>query len=62
MKLLSGNWLLVKHGALDALADVSEEKHPQNKGRSHLTAFLSRDEGATWEGGLLLDGRPSRAV
>lgn len=58
MKLHSGNWLLVKHGSLEALSNAREEKHPANRGRSHLTAFLSRDEGRTWEGGLLLDERP----
>jgi hypothetical protein len=26
-------------------------------GRSHLTAFVSRDDGCTWGGGLLLDER-----
>ena len=26
-------------------------------GRSHLTAFLSRDDGHSWVGGLLLDER-----
>ncbi len=57
MKLASGNWLLVKHGTLQAISDVGETKHPQNRGRSHLTAFLSRDQGQTWEGGLLLDQR-----
>jgi hypothetical protein len=30
---------------------------PNGKDRSHLTAFLSTDEGATWTGGLLLDER-----
>ena len=46
MKLQSGNWLLVKHGPLDTLT-----------GRVQLMAFLSRDEGHTWEGGLMLDDR-----
>ena len=46
-RLSSGNWLLVKHGPLDE--DVS---------RRLLTAYLSRDEGRTWEGGLLLEERP----
>lgn len=45
-KLKSGAWLLVKHGGLD------EAKH-----RSHLTAYVSDDEGATWKGGLLLEER-----
>ncbi len=57
MKLCSGNWLLVKHGNLDAVSEAREQKCPESVGRSHLTAFLSRDEGRTWEGGLLLDER-----
>ncbi len=45
-RLVSGNLLLVKHG-------------PVNKrtGRSHLTAYVSRDDGITWDGGLMLDER-----
>jgi len=31
--------------------------HVNFTGRDNLTALLSRDDGATWEGGLLLDGR-----
>ena len=45
-KLASGAWLLVKHGGLDTA-----------KRRSHLTAYVSDDEGATWKGGLLLEER-----
>lgn len=45
-RLLSGNLLLVKHGPIDKRTD-----------RSHLTAFLSKDDGQTWSGGLLLDER-----
>ena len=45
-RLNSGNLLLVKHGSID-----------QRTGRSHLTAFVSRDDGKTWTGGLLLDER-----
>lgn len=52
MKLRSGNWLLVKHGTMDAELEKS-----LNRGRTHLMAYLSRDEGNTWEGGLLLDER-----
>jgi len=33
--------------------------HHQFTGRSHLTAFLSEDDGASWQGGLLLDERPN---
>ncbi|MDR3710673.1 MAG: sialidase family protein [Capsulimonadaceae bacterium] len=32
-------------------------KHHNNTGRSHLTAFLSSDDGATWQGGLVIDER-----
>lgn len=45
-RLASGNLLLVKHGPID-----------QRSGRSHLTAYLSADDGKTWTGGLLLDER-----
>ena len=45
-RLASGNLLLVKHGPLGTRA-----------GRSHLTAFVSKDDGKSWEGGLLLDER-----
>lgn len=45
-RLRSGNILLVKHGPIDKPA-----------GRSHLTAFLSKDDGRSWDGGLLLDER-----
>jgi hypothetical protein len=46
MKLRSANWLLVKHGPIDTLT-----------GRVQLMAYLSRNEGTTWEGGLMLDDR-----
>ncbi len=46
-RLASGNLLLVKHGAtIDA-----------HEGRSQLTAWLSRDDGRSWSGGLMLDER-----
>ena len=41
-RLASGKLLLVKHDP------------PNGKDRSHLKAFLSDDDGATWHGGLLL--------
>lgn len=47
-KLRSGNCILVKNGPIG-----------QNVGRKLLTAYLSRDEGKTWEGGLLIDERDS---
>jgi len=45
-RLLSGNLLLVKHGPID-----------QRTRRELLTAYVSKDDGITWEGGLLLDER-----
>jgi predicted neuraminidase len=45
-RLRSDKLLLVKHGPLDA-----------QSGRSHLTAYLSEDDGRTWSDGLLLDER-----
>jgi len=47
-RLISGNLLLVKHGPMD-----------HRTSRSHLTAFVSQDDGATWQGGLMLDERGS---
>ena len=47
-RLASGNLLFVKHGPID-----------QDIGRRKLTAYVSRDDGATWEGGLMLDERGS---
>ncbi len=46
-RLASGRLLLVKHGKI-------EERTPK---RSHLTAYVSDDEGQTWRGGLMLDER-----
>lgn len=45
-RLRSGRLLLVKHGGLEVRTE-----------RSHLTAFLSEDDGKSWNGGLLLDER-----
>ncbi len=45
-RMQSGNLLLVKHGGLT-----------ERTGRSHLTAYLSKDDGKTWIGGLMLDER-----
>jgi len=45
-RLTSGNLLLVKHGPIN-----------ESIGRSYLTAYLSKDDGHTWLGGLLLDKR-----
>ena len=46
-RLRSGNLLLVKHWPINQ----------KLSGRNHLAAFVSKDDGATWEGGLLLDER-----
>ena len=46
-RLNSGKILLVKHGPID-----------KKTGRQDLTAFLSKDDGLSWYGGLLLDERP----
>ena len=45
-RLASGNLLLVKHGPMG-----------KRTGRSHLKAFVSADDGKTWDGGLLIDER-----
>jgi len=45
-RLASGSLLLVKHGPIVERTD-----------RSRLTAFISKDDGLTWSGGLLLDER-----
>ena len=45
-RLTSGNLLLVKHGPIS-----------ERIGRSYLTSYLSKDDGHTWLGGLLLDER-----
>jgi sialidase-1 len=54
--LKSGNLLVIKHGTtMDTHG--GDSRPTSQKGRSHLTAFLSTDEGKTWSGGLLLDER-----
>ncbi len=45
-RLSSDNLLLVKNGPVDI-----------KTARSHLQAFISRDDGLTWEGALMLDER-----
>lgn len=44
-RLNSGKLLLVRHNS------------PELKKRTHLTAYLSDDDGETWSGGLVLDAR-----
>jgi len=45
-RLISGNLLLVKHGPVE-----------MRTARTHLMAFVSKDDGYTWSEGLLLDER-----
>jgi hypothetical protein len=45
-RISSGNLLLVKHGPIS-----------KKIGRSHLTAYVSENDGRTWSNGLLLDER-----
>lgn len=45
-RLRSGRLLLIKHGTLTECS-----------GRSHLSAYLSDDDGTSWQGGLVLDAR-----
>jgi hypothetical protein len=55
-RLSSGRILLVKHGqTIDGIPGNNPDYGGNN--RSHLTAWLSEDEGTTWEGGLMLDER-----
>ena len=49
--LASGNWIFVKHLS-------PPDSYNDNK-RIGQIAYLSRDEGKTWEGGLVLDDRKS---
>jgi len=46
-RLASGRILLIKHG----------QRIDKHEGRSQLTAWLSEDEGKSWQGGLMLDER-----
>ena len=52
-RLQSGNLLLVKHLGIDE-DPLSAGKAKQ---RRELTAFISKDDGKTWSGGLVLDER-----
>ena len=45
-RLLSGNLLLIKHGP------IHERTH-----RELLTGYISKNDGKSWEGGLLIDER-----
>lgn len=49
-RMASGSLLLIKHGeTIDSFRG--------DWGRSHLTAWLSEDDGRSWRGGLMLDER-----
>lgn len=52
-RLASGRLLLVRHNPANGDFADGESRGT----RSHLTAYLSDDDGATWNGGLLLDER-----
>ena len=49
-RLQSGHLLLVKHGPIDVRTEGPTQ-------RRELTAYISKDDGATWSGGLMLDER-----
>lgn len=53
-RLQSGHLLLVKNGPME-LPETDGE--PPTLGRTHMTAYLSRNEGRSWSGGLLLEER-----
>jgi hypothetical protein len=57
-RLSSGNLILVNHA--DTSPEMAVKLYIDGKtwrNRSHLTAFISDDDGKTWKGGLLLDER-----
>lgn len=61
-RLHSGRLLLINHnccGPTQTPEEITAQASPVKKwtGRSHLTAFLSEDDGATWPYSLLLDQR-----
>jgi predicted neuraminidase len=57
-RLQSGQLLLVKHNPrMDTPWLQGKEVANVWQQRSHLTAYLSRDDGKTWQGGLVLDER-----
>jgi hypothetical protein len=53
-RLASGNLLLVRHVPPEGYQAGDKSWST----RSHLTAFISDDDGVSWKGGLLLDERP----
>lgn len=57
-RLRSGALLLVKHNPqMDTLWLQGRKSSNSFTQRSHLTAYLSRDDGRTWQGGLPIDER-----
>lgn len=54
-RLPSGRLLLIKHGPRVGVMTVPLTDY--SAGRRELTAFLSEDEGLTWQGGLTFDER-----
>lgn len=60
-RLKSGRLLLINHYQFDQRIDLEDIMHQGNvkkwKGRSHLSALLSEDDGQTWPYSLLLDER-----
>ena len=60
-RLKSGRLLMINHYNFDQRIDLDDIMHQGNvkrwKGRSHLTAMLSEDDGQTWPYTLLLDER-----
>lgn len=57
-RLHSGRLLLVKHNPpSDMMGLASLQAATNSPQRSHLTAYLSEDDGRTWTGGLVLDER-----
>ena len=60
-RLKSGRLLMINHYQFDQRIDLDDIMRQGNvkswKGRSHLTALLSEDDGKTWPYTLLLDER-----
>lgn len=60
-RLRSGRLLMINHHQFDQRIDLDDIMSQGNvktwKGRSHLTALLSEDDGQTWPYSLLLDER-----
>lgn len=54
-RLVSGALLLVRHQTPEEKGQVTDDK--TRKERSHLTAWVSDDDGKTWQGALLIDER-----